>query len=105
MVCCAAVIAILPSVVEACTLNSHCARSWPFVVAVSMSAVIELRSLRFTRVTVDGHGGGPESIQMLCQCDANTRPPISVNSLSASRDVVGFVLGFWPPSHDKNAMS
>jgi len=77
-VCWAAVMAILPSVVEPPTLTSHWARSAPLAKLVSMSAVMLLRSGRKLKVVVAGHGAGPCWIQTLCQCEANTRPPTEV---------------------------
>ena len=44
-------------------------------------------------------------IQMLCQCDANTRPPRSAYAFIASSAACGLVLGFCAPSHDRITMS
>src|SRR5262249_50226317 len=45
------------------------------------------------------------STQMLCQCERNTRPPMSAYVFKAFIAFCDLVSGCWPPSHDRITMS
>src|SRR5512140_2693837 len=76
-------------VVEPITLSIHCAKLGPLGLLVSsMRSVVPGSALLF-HIATGSHAGLPVApdalppllhappIQMLCQCDANTRPPSS----------------------------
>src|SRR6188474_2240581 len=67
-----------PGVVDAPTLTSQLASAWPLGKVVLTVAVrgapFWVGSSRSCQVPVVGTGGGPSANQMLCQCEANTRP-------------------------------
>src|SRR4051812_16769845 len=66
---------IVPRVVEAPTLTSHCASAAPFgnvvLILASRGPPMSVGSARFCQVPTVGTGCGPSENQILCQCEAN----------------------------------
>src|SRR4051812_45234942 len=68
---------ICPLVIEACTFTSQSARAAPFGNEVSISVVKGSGKLPCrTQLATVGQGAGPFCSHTLCQCEANTRPPL-----------------------------